>query len=74
MITKSRWPILMLGAFAGALAPACAWAQEAQIDQLQRQIDTLQRQIQTLQKQVTAAKKTSPPAAQPTAAEGAYAA
>jgi hypothetical protein len=74
MTKKRNCRILMLGAFAGALVPACAFAQEAQIDQLQRQIDTLQRQLKTLQKQVTDSKKNIQPVAQPPAAEGAYAA
>jgi hypothetical protein len=48
----------MLGACVGAmLAPACAIAQDAQIERMQRQIDALQRQLQSLQKQVSASKK-----------------
>jgi len=68
--------MLMLGAFAGAtLVPACATAQDAQVERLQRQIDVLQNQLQSLQKEVVESKKASRAAAAPSsAAEGAYAA
>jgi hypothetical protein len=49
---------LTLGAFVGAvLLPACATAQDAHDERLQRQIDALQRQLQALQKQVNESKK-----------------
>jgi hypothetical protein len=51
---------LMLGTFAGAaLMPACAAADDAQTERMQRQIDALQRQLQSLQKQVSDSKKAS---------------
>jgi outer membrane murein-binding lipoprotein Lpp len=82
MGNKSRWQILMLGAFAGAtLVPGCAWAQDAQTEQLQRQteqlqrqIDQMQRQLQSLQKQVVDSKRASQQTPQPAPADGAYAA
>jgi hypothetical protein len=50
--------MLMLGISAFAtLAPACASADDAQTERLQRQIDALQRQLQTLQKQVNESRK-----------------
>jgi hypothetical protein len=48
----------MVSACVGAIfAPACAMAQDAQIERMQRQIDVLQRQLLSLQKQVTESKK-----------------
>ena len=65
----------MLGALAStALMPVRVSAQEVQMEQLQRQIDALQHQLKTLQKQVSESKKPAPPAAQPPAADSAYAA
>jgi hypothetical protein len=72
---KDRWQMLMLGAFVGAiLMPACASAQDAQTERLQRQIDELQRQLQSLQRQVAESKKAPQQAAQPPDAGGTYAA
>lgn len=71
MTIKNRLHILMLGAFAGAmLVPACATAQDAQAERLQRQIDTLQHQLQSLQKQVSESKQVPAQAAQVSAAPG----
>jgi peptidoglycan hydrolase CwlO-like protein len=55
---KVRRRASMLGVCAGViLAPACASAQDAQSDRLQRQLDALQSQVQSLQKQVAEQKK-----------------
>jgi hypothetical protein len=70
--------MLMVGAFAGAiLAPACASAQDAETERLQRQIDELQRQLQSLQKQVAESRKAAretAAAAPASSADGTYAA
>jgi len=59
MITRKGVHALIMGAFAGVtLAPACANAEDAQVERMQRQIDALQRQLQSLQKQVNESKKT----------------
>ena len=60
MITRKGVHALIMGAFAGVtLAPACANAEDAQVERMQRQIDALQRQLQSLQKQVNESKKTT---------------
>jgi hypothetical protein len=72
MTNKSQWQILLLSVCAGVvLAPACASAQDAQSDRLQRQLDALQSQVQSLQKQVAEQKKRESLAAQ-AAASTAY--
>jgi hypothetical protein len=46
MTIKNTVHLLIVGAFAGAtFVPACATAQDAQAERLQRQIDALQRQL-----------------------------
>ncbi|HEY6258367.1 MAG TPA: hypothetical protein VIY51_21495 [Xanthobacteraceae bacterium] len=73
---KSYWKLSTAVGLAAMLVPACASAQEAQAERLQRQLDALQGQVQTLQKQVADSKKASREAAEAAQASagGAYAA